>query len=282
MSDFRDEFGSGTPGGYDAEAFVNRVLSNTAGGACERARGQLADLMDDQLVGLDRQLVQAHLAHCTPCRALAVTFGWLTPLLPRMAVVEPGPDFLAGVLVRTSGSTRSRLTAAQGGEPAGLAGLMDRVGRWWQEQIQRPVFALQVAYVATVLLVLLTATPLSPLRGVPGRALELVSAGPQADPLLGPALAWAGNWVEVRSTAVVTGGHRTLAATWQELQGGLAPRLERTRPARQLLGQHLKAAGRRLQEREIGGAGYEALHALRDWNEAWTLWWRPAETANGS
>ena len=61
---------------FDADDFVGGVLGRTTGGACGRAVEQLADLMDDQLQGLDRQLVQAHLEHCTDCRQLAVTMGW--------------------------------------------------------------------------------------------------------------------------------------------------------------------------------------------------------------
>ncbi|MFT7700113.1 MAG: putative anti-sigma-YlaC factor YlaD, partial [Candidatus Krumholzibacteriia bacterium] len=84
------------------DAFVDGVLSRTTGQACERALGQLDDLMENRLQSFDRQLVQGHLEHCEGCRSVAVTVGWLQPLLPDMAEVKVSPDFLSGVLARTS------------------------------------------------------------------------------------------------------------------------------------------------------------------------------------
>ena len=103
-------------------------------------RSLLPDLTDGALADLDRQLVQAHLEHCAPCRSLAVTMGWAGPVLPQLAVVDPGPAFTAAVLARTSRRQRLALPAPQA-RPAGLPGLMDRLGRWWGERILQPGFA---------------------------------------------------------------------------------------------------------------------------------------------
>ena len=157
----------------DDRDFVRDVLARTSGSACDRACGLLPDLTDGRLETLDRQLVQQHLEHCPPCRAVAVTLGWLGGELASRACLEPGPGFTAAVLARTSGRTataRARRAAAVAG--TGPGGLMDRFGRWWQERILRPGYAMQSAYAATVILVLLTATPLSPFRGAPGRAQD--------------------------------------------------------------------------------------------------------------
>ena len=64
--------------------------------------------MDGDLEGMDRELVQAHLEHCDPCRSVAVTLGWLEPLLPGMAEIDPGPAFTARVLAQTTGRAQSR------------------------------------------------------------------------------------------------------------------------------------------------------------------------------
>ena len=74
---------------FDSDAFVGDVLGRTTGQACGRAVTQLDALMNDRLSGTDQQLVQAHLQHCAGCRDLAITLGWLNPLLPEMAEIDP-------------------------------------------------------------------------------------------------------------------------------------------------------------------------------------------------
>jgi hypothetical protein len=256
--------------GRDAEAFVSGVLDRTAGKACARAAGQLDDLLDGRLTGLDRQLVQSHLAHCGPCRELAVTLGWLTPLLPAMAVVEPGPAFLAGVLARTSGAQRARVAV---GRPTGAAGLMDRLGCWWEGRILRPGFAAQVAYAATVVLVLLTAVPGAPLRGVPEQALHLVTAGPQVTPLIGGALDRANAWVAVGTSNRLNAGREHVERSWDRVGQDLARRQTSTAQGRSELQQNLQALRRAVRRGDLGGAGYELLSAARLWPDIWREWW---------
>src|SRR3989339_654799 len=84
------------------ERFVQDVLARTSGTGCARALGMLPDLAEAGLTDLDRRLVQSHLEHCAPCRAVAVVLGWLGPELAGMAVVDPGPAFTARVLTVTS------------------------------------------------------------------------------------------------------------------------------------------------------------------------------------
>jgi hypothetical protein len=264
-------------GNGDADAFVDGVLGRTTGPACGRALAQLDDLLDDRLAGLDRQLVQAHLTHCTGCRQLAVTLGWLNPLLPAMAQLEPGPEFLAGVLARTTQTT----TRASASHPTGAAGLMDRLGRWWEGRVVRPDFALQVAYAATVVLVLLTATPISPLRGVPGQALQLVTAGPQMAPVVGPALNQAGDWLEGRTQSAVASGRHQIGGRWQKIEDSLAQRAARTATSRHELNTHLGSALEQAKARDLGRTGFELLAAMRAWDAAWSQWWNASEQTSG-
>jgi len=260
--------------GIDANAFTDGVLGRTTGTACGRAAEQLGDLMDGRLMGLDRQLVQAHLGHCTGCRQLAVTVGWLNPLLPRMAEIDPGPDFLSGVLART---TQADSPAVPLEHPAGLAGLMDRVGRWWEQQILRPQFAMQAAYVATVLVVLVFATPISPLRSVPEQALQVVTAGPQTAPFIGPAMIKASDWMEEGTGNAVAGGRSRVINRWQQIDNALTLRAERSAASRKEFKAHWHNMIDQAQAQELGSAGYEFLEALRTGNSVWKQWWNESE-----
>jgi len=263
---------------FDADAFTNGVLGRTSGQACDRAAEQLGDLMDNRLQGMDRQLVQAHLENCNGCRQLAVTMGWLTPLLPQMATIEPGPEFLDAVLART---TKARRPVMHTADPTGLAGLMDRFGRWWEQQILRPQFALQVAYVATVVLVLLTATPYSPFRNMPGQALQVVSAGPQDLPVIGPAMTNVGGWVEGNTSSAVDAGRGRVRDRWQMIEDGLARRVARTTGDRGELKIHWSLMIAQAQEQELSGAGYELLATLQAGKAVWNQWWYESEQTSG-
>jgi hypothetical protein len=254
------------------EDFVRDVLARTSGSACERACRQLSDLMGGVLKGMDRELVQAHLEHCDQCRAVAVTLGWLEPLLPEMAEIDPGPAFTARVLERTTG--RARIMAPGPAVPTGVAGLMDRVGRWWDRQILRPGFAAQLAYAATLILVLLTSVPGAPLRGVPGKALEIVQAGPTAVPGVGPALESASGWVGGQTAAVVDAARADVDQRLERTGHSLAQRGQRTAPGRQQLADHVQEMVRKAREGEIGEASYEFLAVLKAGRMIWIEWWQ--------
>lgn len=264
---------------FDAESFVGDVLGRTSGSACERASARLGDLMADRLTGLDRQLVQAHLEHCPRCRELAVTEGWLAALLPRMAEVEPGPEFLATVLQRTTAVGRTAVGVAA---PTGPAGWMDRLGRWWERQIVRPQFAVQAAYVATVLLVLVTYTPGSPLRQVPQKALTVITAGPEATPVIGPAMVRVGDWVDGQGAEVADVGRSQVRNYWQRFNDSLVRRADRSRGSRTELGRHWQNMLAMARARELGGVGYELLAVVRSSQEVWWQWWQTEKSQSGS
>jgi len=258
--------------------FVRDVLARTSGSACDRACGLLPDLTDGQLEATDRQLVQQHLEHCAPCRNVAVAMGWLGSELPSLAVLEPGPEFTAAVLGRTSGQTE----AAQERRRARLAhsgpgGLMHRFGSWWQDRILQPGFAMQAAYAATVILVLLTSTPISPFRGAPRKALESVQAGPESIPLVGSA----SGWIAARADSTITSARRDLDGTLERTGNSLGERATRTAPARDQLGTHLVGAGRNLKSGRMGEAGAEILAVLKAGREVWKQWWMTIPETNG-
>jgi len=253
------------------ERFLRDVLARTSGPACDRASEQLSDLMGGDLADMDRKLVQAHLEHCQPCRALAVTLGWLEPLLPQMAEIDPGPAFTARVLASTS--RRAPAIAPFPAVPTGPAGLMDRVGSWWDRQILRPGFAAQLAYAATVVLVLLTSVPGAPLKGVPGKALELVQAGPVATPVIGPVLDKASGWVGTRADYAVTTAREGVNRQVQTTENSLGRRSDRTTGGRRELGIHVKEMINKAGDGKLGEASYELLAALKAGRTIWNEWW---------
>nr|MEE4266421.1 zf-HC2 domain-containing protein [Candidatus Krumholzibacteria bacterium] len=259
------------------DRFVNEVLQRTSGSPCARAEGLLPDLVAHQLEDVDRQLVQAHLEHCYGCRQVALTMGWLGSLLPGLAELDPGPAFTARVLARTTGALSPAEREVRAGGTIGLAGLMDRVGRWWERQIMKPQFALQFAYAATVILVLLTALPISPLRGTPEKALEVMQAGPGSLPLVGQAMVW----TNVRVNGLVARPRAAIEEQWQGVVEDLDRRRQRMVQPRQAMEQHLGEAVSRLSEGELSASGYALIQTARSGQDVWRAWWGTQDNRAG-
>ncbi|MBU8871020.1 MAG: zf-HC2 domain-containing protein [Gemmatimonadales bacterium] len=269
------------------EKFIQDVLSRTSGSPCERAAGLLPALTDDALEDMDRRLVQAHLEHCPGCRTLAVTLGWLDPLLPKMAFLDPGPEFTQKVLSRTSLAAPG-LSAGPVTEPTafGPAGVMDRLGRWWQRQILRPVFPMQVAYAATVVIVLLVATPVSPFRQAPGRLLQTVQAGPESLPIVGSLLDSTTHgtsiWVQGQVDYVSQTIRDETTGAWRGAESDLTARMERTNSERGSMKSHLGDLVRNLKGGNLGDAGYDLHRVLKSGRRAWALWWNSESIAESN
>lgn len=125
-----------------------RVVARTAGAACARARDLLGAAFDEPLDRVARALVDAHLETCPACRDVAAAMDEAVSALPALAEIDPGPAFTRRVLAATSR------------RPAGRrAG--DRWRAAWTALVARPRFALEAAYVLTLVLVLLAGSPLS-------------------------------------------------------------------------------------------------------------------------
>ena len=153
------------PGGGFAPDLLPAVLaaSGSGSGPCGRARDLLAAAVDESLPEVDRQLLQGHLASCGDCRGLDGVLLELARDLPRLAEVQPDPRFVAEVLRRTL--------------PFEV-----QIRRWWDalwpQLWRRPRFASEAAYVGVVALVLVFATPGSPLAAVPSGALAIAQEPP--------------------------------------------------------------------------------------------------------
>lgn len=141
----------------------SRMGEGDGGGACGRAHELLAAGIDDPIAGTDRLLLHGHLATCGDCRALEGALLALARDLPRLAEVSPGPGFAEAVLRRTL--------------PFEV-----QIRRWWDalwpQLWHRPRFATEAAYVGLVVVVLIFATPSSPLAAVPSEALAIAQEPP--------------------------------------------------------------------------------------------------------
>ena len=146
---------------------------------------------------------------------------------------------------------------------------MDRLGRWWEKQILKPQFALQFAYVATVVLVLLTALPISPLRGTPEKALDVMQAGPSSISVLRDAQ----NWVDDQADGAIGQTRSVLGRRIDRVSDDLDRRGVRSSDLRQELVLHLREAGTYLRSGELGEAGYELMQTAQSGKQAWVAWW---------
>lgn len=139
-----------------APDLTRAVMAATSGSACGRCEGQLVAHCDGALDPDSNELVSQHLEHCRGCRELARVLGWLDGTLPAMREVEPDEAFTREVLARTS----ARRPRAWERWAEGL--------RAWT---RRPLFPLEAAYAATLVLALLFGTKLSPFQDAPQAAL---------------------------------------------------------------------------------------------------------------
>lgn len=270
-------------GDRDDRDFVRNVLERTSGSPCRRALSLLPDLTDGLLAATDRRLVQGHLEHCTGCRAVALELGRLGEDLPALAVVDPGEAFTAAVLARTTARTeealeRRRLEAAR----RGPAGLMDRLGRWWQGRILAPRFVLQTAYVTTCVILLLVATPLSPFKGAPARMLAAVQASPGGVPVVGTAVTWTTRQAEVAASDAVAQAGDGLSGRWRNLRADWSSRAARTADDRRLCGARLQGALDELLAGRPADAGARVLEAYRSGRAAWAAWWADIDTLDAT
>lgn len=166
----------------DADEFTVSILARTSGSACATARDRLCDFVDGELAAFDRELIAAHLEHCTPCTELAEELARLHSLLPAFAEL-PAPAALERQVILATSRRPVRETTES------------RVWAWLSQAAMRPRFALEAAYVCTLLLVLVFGDPVKAFRDVSARVEPEVK---QATTTIGaPIVARAANVVSV-------------------------------------------------------------------------------------
>jgi len=163
---------------------VAGILERTSGATCARVREELVLLVDGELLGERRELVELHLGFCPDCRELRGVLEDLAGDLVLLAEVDPGPDFVESVLERTVRADRPRsLAGAEGVAGAGRDRAAQvtpaRLRRWWKTTwpalVRRPRFAWEAAYVLALVL-----TPLVASADLPERAADLAGRAGRA------------------------------------------------------------------------------------------------------
>jgi anti-sigma factor RsiW len=145
------------------EALTQAILAKTSGSACGSARERLCDFVDGALEPFDRDLTDGHLAHCPACADLAAALAESTAVLPSFARLAPRSSVVFDVL---------RATSRRPVEP----GFGERLSAWLGRLAARPRFSLEVAYVLTVLLLVVLGNPVAAYRDASVRVEPRVAA----------------------------------------------------------------------------------------------------------
>jgi len=149
--------------GHEALAVSVVAKTSGAGRACESARERLCDLVDGALEPFDRELVEGHLGRCAECSALAAVLTEQARVLQTFVALRPREGFLREVLAATS---RKPI------EPTAA----EKITAWLARAAQRPRFSLEVAYVMTLLLLVVLGNPVDAFREATVRVQPGVSA----------------------------------------------------------------------------------------------------------
>jgi hypothetical protein len=130
------------------------ILEKTSGGpVCPRVESSLWEFVLGQEAAEETQLIALHLDHCTRCSLIAEAIESIQEDLPALAEIDPGETFTHEMVRVTSGRRPYR------------PDLRVRFGAWWNRMVQRPRFALESAYICTMLL-LFVLSPFLPFRHV--------------------------------------------------------------------------------------------------------------------
>ena len=128
------------------------ILAKTTGSSCRPAISLLCGFVDEELDPLDRELVAGHLKNCEGCAHLCAVLIEMKTALPALADIAPDSGFAHDVLQETRGLKNRRDS------------LLGKALSFLAEQVQRPRFSFEAAYLATLLLVVVFGTPISPAR----------------------------------------------------------------------------------------------------------------------
>ncbi len=159
----------GSQDAAEAASLADAVLARTSGAPCGAARERLGDLVDGELEGIDRELVEGHLARCRACAELAAAMARASQLLPSFAALQPPADLAPAVIAATSRRP-----------PAPT--FDERVSVWLSRLAARPRFSLEAAYVCTLLVFVLVGNPVAAFRETSARGREL--AQPRVEQVL--------------------------------------------------------------------------------------------------
>jgi anti-sigma factor RsiW len=152
------------PGGAGEDPdLLPDVLGRTTGSPCAQAEELLPALVDDHLDADSRDILRGHVSHCEACARLLTVLQEAQLALPALAEIPPPLGFAERVLAATSAAPRRGSVAA-----------------WWLRLLARPRASLELAYIGTVLIVVLLGNPVAAFHGAREEAGRLASAVPVA------------------------------------------------------------------------------------------------------
>lgn len=198
-------------------SFALDVVARTTGSSCGKVRAALASKDQEDQVDPDEAAraveLDAHLVECRECRNFAATLEWTLERMPRLAAATVDADFTADVLMAT-------LARPSLWKVFGLR-VHERLERW----LERPMVAQEMAFAFTVLLVMLTSTPWSPLPGLPQRALDFLQFVPEVQASETPSVPE--NWSLVQAVPPLRFAARASESLREDVSEVVAPRVER-------------------------------------------------------
>ncbi|MFO7655045.1 MAG: zf-HC2 domain-containing protein [Candidatus Krumholzibacteriia bacterium] len=278
---------------------VGDVLARTSGSACPRAEALLSlageagpaageparsgcagsDIDADLVDPGSRALLRGHLENCGPCRDLAEVLSWITPVLPQLAEVEPAHALTDAILARTRPLVRRRSLERRAVRWARCQ--RTRTEQTWNRWWQRPRFALELAYVATLVVVALAGTPASPLRQVPDQALTIVRAGPGELREIGVAGTLPVHLATWTSASLGSVG-RELDGAAGSVRGDLRRRTAAADPAWGRFRRQTGAALEQIRDGRWPQALESARAAGASLGSTWRRWWHPEGLNDGA
>ncbi len=145
--------------GEAEQPLVGEILKKTSGPACDRALDEMCNLVDEAVTSIDARILSIHLQNCPSCGGIFRSLVEIRAILPQMARIWPGAGFTDDVLAAT---TRRSVQHE---------GRWTRARQWWTDLVHRPRLAWEVAYVATlILLVMMGNLPIMSMDAVKGKA----------------------------------------------------------------------------------------------------------------
>ena len=146
----------------ERQAMASAVLAQTSGSPCQRALTLLGGQPDAPLDDQTTALVEGHIEHCDECRAVERTLTETRAVLATLAEIAPGDEFIRDVVAATSGrrhSARRPVWAGPSSRWAWAGAFRGRAAVAWERVLARPRLSLELAYLATVLLVIVIGNP---------------------------------------------------------------------------------------------------------------------------
>jgi len=150
---------------------------------------------------------------------------------------------------------------------------LDNLRRWWDKGLLRPNFAMEAAYVVTVLVIMMAAIPGSPLKGKGDKAIGMLQAGSPPLAFVETALDQGQFWLKGNIAISTEQIEVRVDENRGKVKSTLADRLERTAASRAAVREGFAAVPPLIKAGNYGEAGSQGVQALRAVGLTWQRWW---------